>query len=152
MSKPRPARNTDITPTEAAVLSALIDYIDREGVPPTYDDLHPMTPVRRRSDVHLIVQELIGKGYVRKDERLRSRNIWPVLDPLGIRIGGRAPGRPPEVRVVRNRLADQAVLLLRAAAPVLIEGAQHIPDDEHKVPLLRLADTIQKVLAASDLG
>lgn len=119
-------------------------HIEDEGVSPTYDELHDRVraEIPRRSAVHGIVQSLVREGFIRKDERLKSRNIWPVLDATGKKIHHQGKPVPGPVRVVTNRDAERMEIMLRAAVPVLLTAATHIDNDEHREPLVRLAVTI----------
>ncbi|WP_210527451.1 transcriptional repressor LexA [Rubellimicrobium arenae] len=104
----------------------LLEFIDRrlqrDGVPPSFDEMKEALDLRSKSGIHRLITALEERGFIRRlPHRARALEIVRMPDALSDR-GGRSTGFTPRV-IAGDKPAAQP----RGAIAVESGGAQDIP-------------------------
>jgi repressor LexA len=105
----------------------LLEFIDRrlqrDGVPPSFDEMKEALDLRSKSGIHRLITALEERGFIRRlPHRARALEILRMPDALTERTG-RRPGFTP--RVIEG--AKPSAPPPRGAMPVEASGAMEIP-------------------------
>ena len=118
----------------------LLDFINKrlqkEGVPPSFDEMKEALDLRSKSGIHRLVTALEERGFIRRlAHRARAMEIVKLPESLGgktasftakVIAGGKPEGRPNGATPVETMHAMELPVMGRIAAGVPIEAISQV--------------------------
>jgi repressor LexA len=116
----------------------LLDFIqrrlDRDGVPPSFDEMKEALDLRSKSGIHRLITALEERGFIRRlAHRARALEIVKLPEAMNrpgftprVIEGDRPSAPPPPAAMPVEAMALEVPLMGRIAAGVPIEAIQHV--------------------------
>lgn len=122
-----------LTRKQLDLLTFIHTRMERDGVPPSFDEMKDALDLRSKSGIHRLITALEERGYIRRlPHRARALEIIKLPDAVENKVGGFVPRviegdkspRPAEAVPVEMHAAELPVMG-RIAAGVPIEAISH---------------------------
>ena len=111
-----------LTKKQLDLLEFIHKRVQRDGVPPSFDEMKEALDLRSKSGIHRLITALEERGFIRRlAHRARALEIVKLPDSMQDRPGGFEP------RVVRGSEPQPAPARPSAAQPVEVVGAIELP-------------------------
>lgn len=126
-----------LTKKQLDLLEFIHNRVQRDGVPPSFDEMKEALDLRSKSGIHRLITALEERGFIRrlahKARALEVVKLPEALQPKGgftpqVIDGGRPDSTPPHAIPVTTGAVDLPVMG-RIAAGVPIEAIQHRTHD-----------------------
>lgn len=116
-----------LTRKQIELLAFIKSRLDREGVPPSFDEMKEALDLRSKSGIHRLITALEERGFIRRlAHRARALEIVKLPEALeraeGAAEGGGAKGGFAPKLIQGSRKAPP-----RGAMPVSLQGAMELP-------------------------
>jgi repressor LexA len=113
-----------LTRKQLDLLEFIHKRIQRDGVPPSFDEMKEALDLRSKSGIHRLITALEERGFIRRLAH-RARAIEIVKLPETMETGGRAGFEP---RVIQGDRTDPPAITFAAGAPIeaIEDGSQHV--------------------------
>jgi repressor LexA len=100
--------------------------LQRDGVPPSFDEMKEALDLRSKSGIHRLITALEERGFIRRLAH-RARAIEIVRLPESLeRAAGAAPAAAPAPAGLREAASIELPVMGRIAAGTPIEAIQHV--------------------------
>ncbi len=110
-----------LTKKQLDLLNFIHTRVQRDGVPPSFDEMKEALDLRSKSGIHRLITALEERGFIRRlAHRARALEILKLPDAMI--AGGKAPGFTP--RVIEG---DKPASTPRGAMPVDTLGSVELP-------------------------
>jgi len=111
-----------LTKKQLDLLEFIHKRVQRDGVPPSFDEMKEALDLRSKSEIHRLVTALEERGFIRRlAHRARALEIVKLPDSLQDRPGGFSP------RVITGSKPDPAPARPGSAQRVEVSGAVDLP-------------------------
>ncbi|MGY6634515.1 MAG: transcriptional repressor LexA [Alkalilacustris sp.] len=113
-----------LTRKQIDLLRFIHERLQRDGVPPSFDEMKEALDLRSKSGIHRLITALEERGFIRRlAHRARAIEILRLPDAL------QDPGAPDRTRAARPRLVEGVgrAPLPQGAIPVIEAVAQSLP-------------------------
>ncbi|MEM8579143.1 MAG: transcriptional repressor LexA [Pseudomonadota bacterium] len=120
-----------LTKKQLDLLEFIHKRVQRDGVPPSFDEMKEALDLRSKSGIHRLITALEERGFIRRlAHRARAIEVVKLPDSLGgfvpqVIDGGRPDQGPPPAAQAVTRGTDEVPFVGRIAAGVPIEAIQH---------------------------
>jgi len=121
-----------LTRKQLDLLSFINQRMQRDGVPPSFDEMKDALDLRSKSGIHRLITALEERGFIRRlAHRARAIEIVKLPDSLerqGFRptiVQGSAVDKPPAARPVERSNALEVPVMGQIAAGTPIEAISH---------------------------
>ena len=125
-----------LTKKQLDLLEFINKRVQRDGVPPSFDEMKEALDLRSKSGIHRLITALEERGFIRRlAHRARAIEIVKLPDSLGMAPAGFVPrvveGGKPDVPAPRDAMPVEAVgaielpVMGQIAAGVPIEAIAH---------------------------
>jgi repressor LexA len=112
-----------LTKKQLDLLEFIHGRVQRDGVPPSFDEMKEALDLRSKSGIHRLITALEERGFIRRlAHRARALEIVKLPDALAAKIEGRKTGFTP--RVIEG---DRPASTPPAAMSVEASGAVELP-------------------------
>lgn len=124
-----------LTRKQLELLKFIHDRLERDGVPPSFDEMKDALGLRSKSGIHRLITALEERGFIRRlPHRARALEVLRVPDAIegagqrGPRLVSdrKAPARPAAARDVAAAGVETLPLMGRIAAGVPIEAISEV--------------------------
>ncbi|MBM1219241.1 transcriptional repressor LexA [Ponticoccus sp. SC2-23] len=111
-----------LTKKQLDLLEFIHKRVQRDGVPPSFDEMKEALDLRSKSGIHRLITALEERGFIRRlAHRARALEIVKLPDSMMDRPGGFEP------RVIPGTRPDPAPARPRAAQQIELSGAIELP-------------------------
>lgn len=124
-----------LTKKQKDLLEFIHKRVQRDGVPPSFDEMKEALDLRSKSGIHRLITALEERGFIRRlAHRARAIEIVKLPDAMGgtgfvpeVIDGGKAPAAQPPRKSLEVERSDsnEVPLMGRIAAGVPIEAIEH---------------------------
>lgn len=128
-----------LTKKQRDLLEFIHNRVQRDGVPPSFDEMKEALDLRSKSGIHRLITALEERGFIRRlAHRARALEIVKMPDAMKARAGASftprviegdrvdAPARPREARAVETVSAIELPVMGRIAAGVPIAAISEV--------------------------
>ncbi|RMH46975.1 MAG: transcriptional repressor LexA [Alphaproteobacteria bacterium] len=124
-----------LTRKQLELLKFIHDRLERDGVPPSFDEMKDALGLRSKSGIHRLITALEERGFIRRlPHRARALEVLRVPEAIEADRGFSprvvsdrpAPARPAEARPVAATGVETLPLMGRIAAGVPIEAISEV--------------------------
>ncbi len=124
-----------LTKKQLDLLEFIHKRVQRDGVPPSFDEMKEALDLRSKSGIHRLITALEERGFIRRlAHRARALEIVKLPEALGgepgftprVIAGDRPDSIPPQALAVDSVQAVELPVMGRIAAGVPIEAISHV--------------------------
>jgi len=124
-----------LTKKQLDLLELIHRRVQRDGVPPSFDEMKEALDLRSKSGIHRLITALEERGFIRRlAHRARAIEIVKLPDSLEAKLGGFAPrviegsrnDPPPSALPVSGASATELPVMGRIAAGTPIEAISEV--------------------------
>ena len=125
-----------LTRKQLDLLSFINGRMQKDGVPPSFDEMKEALDLRSKSGIHRLITALEERGFIRRlAHRARAIEVVKLPEALGGDIarfqpevisGGKPDARPPRATPIEAVHALELPVMGRIAAGVPIEAISHV--------------------------
>ena len=114
-----------LTKKQLDLLELIHKRVQRDGVPPSFDEMKEALDLRSKSGIHRLITALEERGFIRRlAHRARAIEIVKLPESLEAKLGGFAP------RVIDGDRRDPP----KGAMPVAAIAAMEVPRRSARLP------------------
>jgi repressor LexA len=105
-----------LTPHQHGLLTYICDYIERQGVAPSYQEMAKQAGLLAKSGIHRLIKGLVERGYIKQiPERARAIEVLKYPD-----------GREPNSNIALTRAEQKMITYLREHPDAFRRVMNHI--------------------------